>query len=150
MGIESFSDPVFDAIKIHLDANWTYTHIQYPFEEYEPSGEQSFVKVELHGTFYGQVSIGANEQADNRWDHEGMLWLFLTVPRGSGAGVVTANFSQASGAAKALADIFRGKRLLDNQKLEFGVAKIDSDAWNNDGGGSHVLPVSIEWRHWDA
>jgi hypothetical protein len=146
MGIESFSDPVFDAIKTHLDANWTFTHIQYPLEEYEPTGVEAFVKVELHGTFYGQTSIGADDQEDNRWDHAGMLWLYLVVPRGSG----TSGYSQAGGAAKALADLFRGKRLLTNQNLEFGDAKIDSDAWNNDGGGSHVLPISIEWRHWDA
>lgn len=146
MGIESFNDPVFDAIKARLDAEWTHTDIQYPLQEYEPQGTESFVKVELHGTFYGQASLGADDQADNRWDHAGMLWLYLVVPRGSG----TANYTQASGAAKALADIFRGQRLLPDQNLEFGDAKIDSDAWNNDGGGSSVLPVSIEWRHWDA
>jgi hypothetical protein len=146
MGIETFNDPVFDAIKAHLDTSWPHTYIQYPLDEYEPQGAESFVKVELHGTFYGQTSIGAGEQKDNRWDNAGMLWLYLVVPRGTDA----PSFTQASGAAKALANLFRGERLLANQNLEFGDAKIDSDAWNNDGGGSSVLPVSIEWRHWDA
>ncbi len=145
MGIESFSDPVFDAVKAWLDAEWTHTPIQYPLEEYVPDGAETWLKFEMHGTVYGQQSIGANAQADNRWDDAGLLWFYLVVPRGSGA----LSYSAIRGAAKELADLFRGKTML-NGTLEFGDAKIDPGAWNDEAGASFVVPISIEWRHWDA
>lgn len=140
MALDDYSDAVFDAIKSHLTPLWTATPMQWPNEDFEPVGDASWVKVELHGTVYGQQSIGANVQADNRWDEEGILWLYVMVKRGIGT-------SQARGAGRALADIFRGLTLLGNS-LEFMDANIGTGA--DQEGNWYMVPVSIEWRSIDA
>lgn len=142
MPISGYSDPVYDAIKTFLTASWTDTAIQWPNEEYTASGVDPFVKVELHSDLYGQVSIGADQQADNRWDREGVLWIYVAVPRNS-------NYSQASGAAIALTDLFRGRTLLSGA-LEFLDARVGVSHFGDEEGAWFLVPVSIEWRHMDA
>lgn len=142
MPITGYSDPVYDAIKTFLTDNWSATPIQWPNEEYYADGLSPFVKVELHSDMYGQQSIGANVQADNRWDREGTLWVYLAVPRNS-------DFSQASGAAIALADLFRGQTLLSGD-LEFLDATIGVNHFGDEEGSWFLIPVSVEWRHINA
>ncbi len=142
MAITGYTDGVYEAIKTFLTASWTDTPIQWPNQEWNVQGEEAWVKVEIHGTVYGQQSIGASEQSDNRWDDEGVLWLHLGVPRGSG-------YSPARGAAKALANLFRGRTLLAG-RLEFLDATIGSGHFGDEEGTWFLVPVSIEWRHMDA
>lgn len=138
MPITGYFDPVYDAIKTYLTANWTATDVQFPNEEYQSIGENPWVKVEIHGTDYSQQSIGESNQANNRWDQIGMLWLYLGIPRGSG-------LTQGRGAAKALANLFRGKTFLGGS-LEFMDSAIGVGAPGDEEGPWYVIPVSIEWR----
>lgn len=142
MSITSYSDPVFDAIKSYLTTNWTATPIQWPNDEYFASGEDPFLKVEFHGTVFAQESIGANVQAENRWDREGTLWLHLAAPRNS-------SFTNVSGAALALATLFRGVNMLAGS-LEFLDANIGVSHFGDEEGAWFLVPVSIQWRHMNA
>lgn len=138
MPITGYSDPIYDAIRAHLTANWTATDLQFPNEEYESIGPTPWVKVEIHGTDYSQMSIGESVQANNRWDQEGMLWLYLAIHRGTG-------LTQGRGAAKALANLFRGQSFLGGS-LEFMDAAIGIGAPGDEEGPWYIIPVSIEWR----
>jgi hypothetical protein len=139
-----FTDEVFDAIRAHIEANWDLAAcpVSWPNEEMnEPQGP--WVKFEISGNSYGQQSIGMGEQAENRWDEDGLIWFHVMVPRGRG-------FSQGRGAAKALADLFRGRRLLDDENLEFLDASIGPGGDGDEEGNWYRVSVSIEWRNWEA
>ena len=142
MPITGYSDAVYDAIKTYLSAAWTDTQIQWVNEEYAASGDAPFVKVQFHGAVYGQETIGANTQAENRWDREGNLWLYVMVPRNS-------SFTNASGAAVALAELFRGQTMLSGA-IEFMDANIGMSHFGDEEGAWFIVPVSIEWRHINA
>jgi hypothetical protein len=101
-----------------------------------------FVAVEMTGTLYGQESIGASHQADNRWDEEGVLWLHVNVPMGTG-GLTARTY------AKQLADLFRGLLLL-NDSLEFKDAFIGRGQPGHEDGAYFRVSVFINWRRMDA
>lgn len=136
------TDPVFDAIKAHLVANWTTTPLAYPNEWSDPAEGAGWVYFEIAGTDYDQVSIGAGSQAANRWDEEGMLWLHVMVPRGTGE-------SEARADARALARLFRGAQLLSGN-LEFGRASVGIGEPGDETGNWHRITTSVEWRWIDA
>src|SRR5258706_9306764 len=109
------SGAVFDAIRKFLDGTggngaWQTIPIRWENEPLDPL-PVSFVDVEMTGTAYGQQSIGASRQQDNRWDEEGVVWLHVLVKINTGGSVVRTY-------AKSLADLFRGLTLL-NGSLEF-------------------------------
>lgn len=143
MALSSFSDPVYEAIRAHIEANWTYAPIAWPNEEFDEAGINEWVKFEIFGTVYGQESMGADTQADNRWDEEGMICLHVMVRRGRGA-------THARGAAKSLADLFRGEHLLPEDNLVFMDANIGPGSAGDDEGNWHRTSVNIQWRHWEA
>ena len=116
--------------------------MSWPNSSSKANGDDPFIAVDFHGTVYGQQSIGANKQSDNRWDREGIIWFFIFVPRNT-------DFSEASGAAKAIANIFRGLTLLSGS-LEFRDATIGTGAAATEDGAWFNVPVSIEWRFIDA
>lgn len=148
MSLDAFSDPVWDAIKTHLQANWTATPLAFPGEWFDPDESGAFVYVELIRLLYGQQSIGASEQADNRWDEEGVLWLRLNAPIGT-------DITKIGGGTKALADIFRGLQLMSDD-LEFMDATIESG--ERVGANGELVPdgnwyrqsVVLDWRRMDA
>lgn len=143
MAISDFSDEVYAAIKAYLIANWNHAPFAWPNEPFEVGSDGAgFVAVEVLGTMYGQQSIGAEEQADNRWDEEGQLLLHVSVQRGRG-------FSQSRGAGKSLANLFRGTRLLSD-RLEFMDAQIGPGQGGDDDGIYHVTTVAIDWRLMEA
>lgn len=142
------SDVVYDAIRGYLDPNkggtWTETPIAWENEDFtKPEPPVRWVMVEISGTVYGQQSIGADEQRDNRWDEEGTLWLHVFEEVGKGS-------SAARRVAKALADKFRGARLLSDESLEFGDAAIGSGERSDDDGNWWRVSVSIDWRRMEA
>jgi hypothetical protein len=141
VSIDAFSDPVWDAIKTYLTANWTATPLAYPNEWYDPAEGTSWVYVELTRAVYGQESIGETRQSDNRWDEEGVLWLHLNVGK-------SVDVSKIGGAARALADLFRGTTLLSGS-LEFLDANIDAGGQSEDGNWFRQS-CAIDWRHMDA
>jgi len=136
------SDVVYDAVRAHLGANWSETDIAWENENFVPPVEAGWVAVEVSGTTYAQQSIGAETQAANRWDEEGVLWVHVFVPTGTGS-------STARRRAKAIADIFRGAKLLDDA-LEFTDASIGLGDVGDDAGATWSITVSIDWRLMEA
>lgn len=147
MSLSAYPDEVYDAIKAHLIANWSATPIAWPNEPFDrpldaASNPLPFVAVQITGDLYDQESIGESEQAANRWDEEGRIWLHVFAPTNSG-------HSTVRGAAKALADVFRGRTLLSG-KLEFREAFIGEGEPGDDAGIYWRVSASVNWRHWDA
>jgi hypothetical protein len=140
------SDSVYDAIRAYMNTSWTATPVRWENERFTPPLEGGWVGVETTGTLYAQQSIGESNQADNRWDEEGVLWLHVFVPIGTGA-------SLARGYAKQLADKFRGLLLL-NDSLEFRDSFIGRggahNATQNETGSWYRVTVYIKWRRMDA
>jgi uncharacterized membrane protein len=137
------SDAVYGAIKDYLVANWTSTPISFENENFvQPDPPAPWIAVFLSGVVYGQQTIGTNNQAANRWDEEGILWLFVMVPVGTGS-------LDARRCAKQLADLFRGVTLLSGS-LEFRDAFIGQGELAVEVGNWFKLPVDIEWRRIDA
>jgi hypothetical protein len=141
------SAAIFDAIRTFLDGtggngSWTTTPIRWENEAFTLPDHTPFVSVEMTGTLYGQESFGASTQALNRWDEEGVLWLHVLVPDGSGGHTVRLY-------AKQLADLFRGKTLLSGS-LEFRDAFIGRGVAGVETGNWYRLSTYINWRRIDA
>lgn len=147
-------DAVYDAIKTFLSTPGNVAVLADPLTSAVPTfrfENERFVKpnpplpwisVALTGVLYGQESIGASDQADNRWDETGHLWLPVFVPTGTGV-------SRARQIAKQLANLFRGLTLLSGT-LEFMDAFIGEGEPAEEEGNWFKLPVTIEWRRMDA
>jgi hypothetical protein len=143
---------VYDAIKAHLTTAAIIAVLADPITtdvppfrwENEaftiPAG--SWVDVEMTGTLYGQESVGAPVQSDNRWDEEGVLWLHALVPRDTGG-------REARRLCKEMADIFRGLTLLSGS-LEFRDAFIGRGMPGDEDGNWFKIILNIEWRRIDA
>ncbi|MGE0290270.1 MAG: phage tail terminator-like protein [Bradyrhizobium sp.] len=144
MAFSDLTDPVFEAIRTHLTSAWTETPIGWPNEAHSfEKASDPWVLVEYAGTVYGQQSLGAGEQQEeNRWDADGILWMHLFVPVGSGS-------RNAQGGAKRLAELFRGALLLDDA-LEFLDAEIGLGEPGADDGKWWRVSVAIGWRHTNA
>lgn len=144
------SAEVYDAIRTYLLSAWTSTPIAFENENVDQNGNEvppnpahPWVDVEMTGTLYGQQSIGASVQADNRWDEEGVLFLHVLVESGSGSRTARQH-------AKALADLFRGKNDLLAGNLEFLDAFLGSGRPGRREGNWFEIPVAIEWRRVEA
>ncbi len=135
------SDVVYEAIKAYLTSAWTETAIEWENEAFQEPAD-GWVAVEISGTSYAQQSIGADEQAENRWDEDGVLWLHVIVPTGTGS--VTARRR-----AKQLADLFRGARLLSDG-LEFLDASIGAGDRGVKEDPHWMITVSVDWRREEA
>lgn len=147
-------DGVYDAIKTYLETGATVailadseTGVVPPFKFENESFDQPdppapWIAMALTGVLYGQESIGASRQADNRWDEAGRVWLPVFVPVGSGA-------SRARQLAKLLANLFRGLTLM-NGDLEFMDAFIGEGEPAPEEGNWFKIPLVIEWRRVEA
>lgn len=111
-----------------------------PFTKPEPPAP--WIAVDLTRVLYGQESIGASEQKDNRWDANGDLSIRVLVASGTGA-------DRAWELAEAIADIFRGLTLFGGD-LEFGFAFTDEGGPSEEEGNWYELPIIIKWRHVEA
>ncbi len=141
------TDSVFEAVQDHLSSNWDTTPIQWENEPEIAKADASgapipWIMVEMTGTLYGQQSIGASRQADNRWDEEGQIFLHVFVP--SGTGGKTARLY-----SKQLADLFRGQ-LLASDRLEFLDAQIGMGESGDDDGAWFRISTSIDYRYMEA
>lgn len=140
------SGAVFSAIRTYLDGTggngaWQTTPIRWENEPLYPLPD-TFVDVEMTGTSYGQQSIGASHQEDNRWDEEGVLWLHVLVKLNTGGATVRTY-------AKSLADLFRGRTLLNNS-LEFRDSFIGKGQPGHEDGVYYRVSVYINWRRMEA
>jgi len=143
------SGAVSAAIEDHLTANWSTTPLLFENKDADESGNALppatpgyFVEVSFTGKSYGQQSIGASLQADNRWDEEGFLFLNVMIPKGWGS-------RDGRTYAKSLCDLFRGVTLLSGN-LEFLDASIGEGEKGKYDGNYFLLPVDIEWRRVSA
>lgn len=142
------SGEVSTAIETFLLANWSTTKLL--FENKNALAEDGtllptpdpipYVEVSFAGRNYGQQSLGAPLQADNRWDEEGLLFLDVVVPRGDGT-------RTARTYAKSLCNLFRGLTLLSGG-LEFLDAAIGRGEERK--GNYYSIPVDVAWRRFDA
>lgn len=135
------SDVVYDATRAYLAGAWTETPIRWENEDFEPPFD-GWIAMEMTGTLYAQASIGADVQAENSWDEEGVLWLHCFAPKGTGT-------STLRRWAKSLADIFRGARLL-NDEVEFMDAQIGMGEPGDDEGSTYRISVVIDWRRMES
>ena len=148
------ADAVYDAIKDFLDTPANVTSLadsvtgavptfRFENEQFDqPNPPVPWVAMALTSHSYGQVSIGASEQADNQWQEDGDLWLSVFVPINSGA-------SRARQLAKQLADLFRGRQMLSDT-LEFLDAFIGGAGPAPDEGNWFELDLIIQWRRVEA
>jgi|SRR5215217_7119763 len=141
------SAAVYDAVRTYLTAQWSACPIAFENEPFErPMDENGvplpWIAMEMMGTVYGQQSIGARTQAENRWDEEGQLWLHVFVASGTGSSLVR-------GYAKQLADLFRGTLLLSDT-LEFGDASLGMGEPGDDEGAYFRVSVSVTWSRMEA
>jgi len=137
------SDTVYGVIRTYLAGHWASTPIAWENEAFEPPTPLApWVAVEVTGTAYAQQSIGADSQAGNRWDETGTLFMNVFVPSGTGS-------STARRHCKALADLFRGARLLGDD-LEFMDASIGLGEVGDEEGTTYRISVSVDWRHMEA
>ncbi len=136
------TDIVYDAVEAFLVANWTTTPLvfenpQNPYPQPGPDGVPiPWVKVEIAGNVYDQVSIGAGSPADDSWREEGQLWLHVFVPAGSGS-------RKARQIATALTWLFRGAQL--DPDIEFRDMSVGLGEPGDDYGNTWRLSVSIDW-----
>src|SRR2546423_418817 len=91
------ADAVYDAIQSYFQtaANVAVladatTGVVPPFrfenENFDqPNPPAPWMAVALTGVLYGQTSLGASRQADNRWDESGHLWIPVFCPVGTGS-----------------------------------------------------------------
>ena len=141
------SQAIYDAIRAHLEANWTATPLVFENEDYSALGSHShFAIVEIAGSYFGRESIGTGDPDQDRFDEEGELWVHLMMRANVGTRV-------ARGHLTNLADIFRGLKLMSD-RLEFLDARVGfgesvSQSSGNDGGWFR-LSMTIDWRLIDA
>lgn len=147
------ADAVYDAIKAYLETaanvagladsvTGTVPPFRFENEAFSKPDGTPWIAVAMTAVLYGQQSIGASLQADNRWDEAGHAWFSIFVAVGTGA-------SRARQLAKMLADIFRGLHLL-NGSLEFMDSFIGEGEPAQDEGNWYMLPLAIEWRWVEA
>lgn len=151
-------DDVFDAIQTYLGANafadrpaisgvWDFALAPLVYEnegDGAPSGDvAAWVLVVLDTALYGQQTIGGGQDAgDNRWDESGTLWFHVMTPKGTGS-------REARRIGKALANLFRGQRLLDDELL-FGDADMGAGDPGAENGNYYLLSVSLDWLRTEA
>ncbi|MBA2708557.1 MAG: hypothetical protein H0U59_12205 [Gemmatimonadaceae bacterium] len=140
-------DDVYDAIKAHIDANWDASlaamYMENEFEGEPTTDVGLWVLWVLDTSLYGQQSIGGGiEPGQNRWDEDGTLWFHIFAPKGVGS-------RESRRIAKALANLFRG-RLLLNDDLEFHDADMGAGDPGRENGNYFLMSVSIDWRRTEA
>lgn len=125
----------YSAIRTYLEAQWTATPLAWDNEAFDTPDDAAFVMVQITGDLWDQMTIGAGDRLDNRWQEEGELLLTVIVPTGTGS-------TTARTHAEALANIFRGLQLGD---IEFRDISIGLGVVAEDRGPWWALPTRINW-----
>jgi hypothetical protein len=133
------SDTVYSAIQAYLTANWAATPLVFENDLYLlPDTPVPYVVVEISGQVYGQCSVGAESQTGNLWREDGLLWLHVFVPTGTGS-LLARQYT------KQLVDLFRGLDLIAGA-LRFRDASIGLGEAGAEDGNYWRLSASVEWR----
>lgn len=128
---------VYSAIRAQFTTYWTATAVRWENERFDlPEPPAPWVAVEMTGTLYDQASLGAGVRADELWREEGILWMHVMVPAGSGA-------ETARTLAGQLCDLFRGVELDPN--IEFRGFSIGLGEPGDDDGNWYRISISSDW-----
>ena len=132
------SAAAFDVVKARLDAEWSDTSVVYENENFElPDTPEIFVRVEVYGDFFNQISIGGGDEADdNLWREAGQLLMHVMAPSGTGS-------RAARVIAKQLVDLFRG---YESAGVEFLNASIGASDPGEQDGEYFRMTASVNWR----
>ncbi len=131
------SGEVYTAVRDYLSASWTSSPIAWENEDFDKPNAP-WVMFEMSGDLYAQMSVGAWQGTQNRYDQEGVMYLHVFVPVGTGSLIARQH-------AKTLADLFRGA-LLMSDSLEFLDASIGMGQVGDDEGLFYRITVSVDWR----
>jgi hypothetical protein len=156
MVIETPYDDVYDAIVEYVGDGtpekpgvWDHALAPIVLENQgdgAPAGDvAAWVEMVVDTSLYAQESIGGgadDEAGGNRWDEDGTLWFHVFIARGIGS-------REARRIAKGLANMFRGKTLLEGE-LEFGDADMGAGDPGQENGNYYLVSVSITWRRTEA
>ena len=127
----------YEAVRNHLEANWTDTPLVFENEEWPlPRNTNTFVFVEIFGDSYEQISIGADPQTTNQWREYGQVLVHVLVPGGEGT-------RKAREHAKTIVDLFRGR---DIGGLRFRDASIGAGEPGDRDGNYFRMTASLEWE----
>lgn len=131
------SPEAYTPIAAYLQAEWTATPIAFENDNFKPGkAVAAFVVAEIFGTFFNQASIGEGDRADNLWRENGMIYLHVCVPRGSGS-------LQARVYCRQLADLFRGQ---DLGNIRFRDISIGAAEVGDEDGNYFRMTTTIEWE----
>jgi hypothetical protein len=131
----------YTTIRAFIEANFTAVPMGWENEQSpDTNGAEGFdapwVYVQMTGDIWDQMSIGAGDRLDNRWQEEGELLLDVIVPLDTGT-------IAARTIATTLANLFRGLQLGD---IEFRDISIGIGVIAEDRGPWWLLPVRINWQ----
>lgn len=132
----------FEPIEDYIRAQWAALHPTIPlaFENEAfppPNNPSTFVFVEVFGTLFTQMSIGAGTGIDdNLWREFGQVWMHVLVKRGTGT-------RSARTYANALARLFKMKQL---GGIRFMDASIGAGEPGPTDGNYYRLTVSVEFE----
>lgn len=138
------SDVVYDAVRAHLEANWTATPLVFDNEDAAPDGRRpqegagAWVMIEMTGNFYDQASIGSGSPVTDLWREDGLVFMTVMVRAGTGSRTARAY-------TKQLCDLFRGVELADGS-IRFREASIGVGEKATPDGNWFGLPVQVAYE----
>lgn len=134
------SNEVFTPIHDYLEAQWSATALVFENEAWpDYPSPTAWVLVEIYGDIYEQISIGAEDPADNLWREEGQMSLHVMIPDGVGT-------AQGRTYAKQLADLFRGMEIAG---ISFKRASIGAGMAGERDGNYFRMTTTVEFERDD-
>lgn len=131
------SPEAFDAIETLAKAVWTATPIVFENDDWPlPGTPAAFLFVEVFGDFFGQESIGAENQRANLWREAGQVHAHVLVPRGRGS-------RNARLLARQFIDLFRGETI---SGVVFRDASIGAGEPGAKDGNYFRMTATIDWE----
>lgn len=131
------SATVFSAVRSFLTAAWLTTPLAWENEEFALPGEPAaWIKVEVYGDSYDQVSIGSGSPTMERWVEEGAVMLHVMVPQGTGSNAAREH-------AENLATLLRGLELPSN--IRFTSMSIGLGDMGTEDGTYWRLSLRANW-----
>ncbi len=129
------------AVTDYLAANWTLSELVYQNTTTEPPVASDgvlrpWVYVEVSYNSTDQWSIGETDRTDNRWREDGLVFIHVYTPAGSGLSV-------ADQYADAMIELFKGIQLAPD--IEFRDITSDIGGLGDDDGNYYRVTVAVEW-----
>ena len=131
---------IYDAVRQLVTTSFVECPVVWENEEYRPGQDIAlYVMAEFIGTYYSRESIGSGDPMSERYDEGGYVIFNILARRGKGS-------RDAHRIGRMIADLFRGRRLLPDESLEFLDASIGGGEKADVEGAWWMMPVEIEFR----